>query len=75
MMASLLTAYAILGFAVVHSITRGMAMRPFVLGGVYTVIVLFWPVAIGLILLGLADTAFDLRGRVAGKRNLPTPRN
>jgi large subunit ribosomal protein L9 len=66
-MASLSMAYAILGFAVLHAITRGIATRPFVLGGVYAaVIVLFWP-ALALTLLGLADTAFDIRGRVAGR--------
>jgi hypothetical protein len=73
LMASLLMAYAILGFAVLHAITRGIATRPFVLGGVYaSVIVFFWP-ALALTLLGLADTAFDIRGRVAGRRGPPRP--
>jgi len=73
LMASLLMAYAILGFAVLHTITRGTTTRPFVLGGVYAaVIVFFWP-ALALTLLGLADTAFDIRGRVAGRRRPPPP--
>jgi hypothetical protein len=73
LMASLLMAYAILGFAVLHAITRGAATRPFLLGGVYAaVIVFFWP-ALALTLLGLADTAFDIRGRVAGRRGPPHP--
>ena len=60
-----------LGFAVLHAITRGMASRIFLLGGVYlTVLVLGWPV-LALCLLGLIDTAFDLRMRVAGKRGPP----
>ena len=43
--ASLMMAYAILGFAVLHAITRGMGSRPFTLGGIYvTVIVFGWPV-------------------------------
>jgi hypothetical protein len=71
LMASMLMAYAIIGFAVLHTITRGTAARALVLGGVYAiVIVLFWPV-LGLSLLGLADTAFDLRGRAARRRGPP----
>ena len=46
--------------------------RPLVLGGVYTAVVIFgWP-AIILALLGLADTALDLRGRTARTRGPPT---
>ncbi len=36
------------------------------------VIVLGWPV-LAMALLGLADTALDIRGRVAGKRGPPAP--
>ena len=72
--ASLLMAYAILGFAVLHAITRGMDSRLFVLGGIYAAVaILGWPVLV-MTLLGLADTAFDLRGRIAGKRGPPQPR-
>jgi hypothetical protein len=72
-MMCMLMAYAFLGFAVLHAITRGAGGRPFVLGGVYAaVIVFFWP-AIVLTLLGLADTAFDLRGRAARRRGPPNP--
>ncbi len=71
LLASMLVAYAVLGFAVLHSITRGTSVRPFLLGSAYaSVIVLFWP-AIVLTMLGLADTAFDLRGRAAGRRGPP----
>ena len=63
--ASLLMAYAILGLAVLHMITRGMGSRPFMLGGIYVAVLMFgWPVLV-MSLLGLADTAFDLRGRAA----------
>lgn len=69
--ASLLMAYAILGFAVLHAITRGMDSRPFLLGGVYAAVVVFgWPVLV-MTLLGLADTAFNIRDRVARKRGPP----
>jgi hypothetical protein len=71
--ASLLMAYAILGFAVLHAVTRGMSGRPLTLGGVYvTVIVFGWPM-LGMTLLGLADSAFDFRGRAARRRGPPNP--
>jgi hypothetical protein len=71
--ASMLMAYAILGFAVLHAITRGMGSRPFALGGIYAAVIVFgWPV-LALTLLGLADTAFDFRGRAARKRHPPGP--
>jgi hypothetical protein len=74
LMASMLLAYAVLGFAVLHSITRGYGARPFILGGTYTlVIVLFWP-AIAMSMLGLADTAFDFRGRAGARRGSSPPR-
>jgi Predicted membrane protein (DUF2232) len=73
---SLLLAYAILGLAVMHAITRGMASRPFALGGLYAALLLFiwqvWP-ALLLSLLGLADTAFNIRSRVAGRRGSTPP--
>jgi hypothetical protein len=71
LMSSLLVAYAMLGLAVLHSITRGFGARPFVLGSAYAATVLLvWP-AIALTLLGLADTAFDLRGQIARRRGPP----
>jgi hypothetical protein len=73
--ASLLMAYAILGFAVLHAITRGMNSRPFALGGIYVAVVVFgWPVLV-MSLLGLADTAFSLRARVARRRRPSPPPN
>lgn len=69
--AALMMAYAILGFAVLHVITRGMTARPFVIGTVYAaVIVFFWPLLMTSI-LGLADSAFDFRARAAAKRGPP----
>ncbi|MBN8965552.1 MAG: DUF2232 domain-containing protein [Rhizobiales bacterium] len=71
MMASVLMAYAVLGFAVLHAITRGSASRPFVLGGAYAAVVMFfWP-ALVLSMLGLADTMFDFRSRAAQRRGPP----
>lgn len=70
--ASLLMAYGVLGFAVLHSITQGMNSRGFVLAGVYASVIVFgWPV-LALCLLGLIETAFGLRARSARKRGPPT---
>jgi hypothetical protein len=70
--ASLLMAYAVLGFAVLHSITRGMDSRGFVLAGVYAAVAMFyWPILV-MTLLGFADTALDIRGRVR-RRRPPAP--
>lgn len=67
--------FAVIGLAVLHVVTRGMDARPFILGGVYVALVLFywlvWPPLL-LTLLGLADTALDLRGRSTATRGPPT---
>jgi hypothetical protein len=73
--ASLATAYAILGFAVLHSITRGFNARGLVLGLAYVTVVLIWPVLVLIALLGLADAAFDIRDRLTGKGGPPTPQS
>jgi Predicted membrane protein (DUF2232) len=66
--ASLLIAYGALGFAVLHKITGGMNARPFMLAGSYAAVVVFgWPVLL-MTVLGLADTALDIRARVARRR-------
>ena len=73
--ASLLMAFAILGFAVMHAITRGLGSRTVVLAGTYAAaVVIGWPVLL-MSVLGLVDTVFNIRGRIARKRgppNLPT---
>ncbi len=71
--ASLLMAYGVLGFAVLHTITRGLNARGFLLGGVYAAVLVFgWPV-LALCLLGLIEAAIDLRARFARKRGPPSP--
>jgi hypothetical protein len=71
--ASLLLAYAALGFAVLHAITRPLHSRAVVLIGVYTAVAIFgWPVLL-MTLLGLIDTALDLRTRFAPMRGPPAP--
>jgi len=69
--ATLLLAYGVLGFAVLHAITAGMNMRGFVLTLTYAVVgVLGWPL-LALCLLGLIDTVFGLRGHAARMRGPP----
>jgi hypothetical protein len=71
LLAALLMAYGVLGFAVLHAITQGIGARPFVLGGVYAAVLMIgWPV-LALCLLGLIETAIDLRARIARTRGIP----
>jgi hypothetical protein len=71
--AGLLMAYGILGFAVLHTITQGVRSRPFLLGGLYaSVMIIGWPILV-LSLLGIFETAYELRARMARKRGLPPP--
>lgn len=68
---SLLMAYGVLGFAVLHALTQDMNGRAFLLGGVYAAVaVLAWPM-LALCLLGLIETAIGLRARLAVKRGPP----
>jgi hypothetical protein len=72
--ASLLMVFAMLGFAVLHAITRGMSSRALVLAAVYAAaVVLGWPV-LAMSILGLAEAAFNIRGRVARRRGPPSLR-
>jgi hypothetical protein len=51
-----------------------MGSRPLLLASVYgAAIVLGWPV-LAMSILGLAETAFDIRGRIARKRGPPSLR-
>jgi hypothetical protein len=71
--ATLLVAYAALGFAVLHGITRRLQSRGIVLVGVYTAVAIFgWPILL-VALLGLIDIALDLRTRIAAMRGPPAP--
>lgn len=65
---ALLTAYGLLGLAVLHAITRGTRTRVVVLVAAYMLLVLQgWPILLAS-LLGLIDSAVDLRRRVAAWR-------
>jgi hypothetical protein len=72
--ATLLIAFALHGFAVLHAITRGMNARAFMLAGAYAAALVFgWPVLL-MSMLGLVDVAINLRQRIANRRGPPTLR-
>jgi hypothetical protein len=72
--ASLVMVLAILGFAVLHSVTRGRSSRTVVLAAVYAAaVVLGWPLLL-IALLGLAETMFGIRVRIGRRRGPPSLR-
>jgi hypothetical protein len=67
-------ALALLGYAVLHAITRGLDSRFFLLAGAYLAsFVIVWLLLV-VALLGVAEILFNLRARVARKRGPPTLR-
>ncbi len=63
--ATLFTAFAILGFAVIHGVTRLFPGRTIILTAVWAaVLVIGWP-ALLVIVIGLADPLVDFRARAA----------
>jgi hypothetical protein len=72
--ASLTVAFAIVGFAVMHAATRNMNGRAVVLSGAYGIVALLvWPALI-MTLIGLVETLFGLRARVARRRPPAAPK-
>jgi hypothetical protein len=62
--ATLLVAFTMLGFAVLHALTRGLRGRTAMLSGAYAfVVVLGWP-ALVAVLVGLAESIFRWRDRM-----------
>ena len=70
----LLMAYGVLGFAVLHAITRGLNARPFLLAVTYLAVLLVSWLMLAICLLGVIDTAIDVRALVARKTGPPTSR-
>ena len=69
--AALLTAYALVGFAVLHTLTMAMKGRVLWLGGAYAaVLVAGWPV-LAMVVLGLADAVFGFRQRYLQRKAPP----
>ncbi len=67
--AALFVAFVLLGLAVVHAVTRGMAARPLILGTIYMFTLLFGWTAVLIAMVGLADPAMNFRDR----RKSPPP--
>jgi predicted membrane protein DUF2232 len=73
--ATLLVAFTMLGFAVLHALTRGVSGRIAMLSGAYAfVAVLGWP-ALVAVLLGVAESFFKWRARAAGRGPPVAPQN
>ena len=71
--ATLLFAYAITGFAVLHILTLSNSNRIFWLGCAYVLTVLFSPLIVVMAGLGIADAVFGLRQRYLQTRPPPLP--
>jgi hypothetical protein len=71
---ALMMAYALTGFAVLHTLTLAMKSRALWLSCTYAVVVVFgWPV-LAMVVLGLADAVFGFRQRyLRGKQPPPLP--
>jgi len=71
--AALLMAYALTGFAVLHTLTLALRSRALWLSCTYAVVVVFgWPV-LAMVVLGLLDAVFGLRERYLRTRPPPLP--
>jgi hypothetical protein len=69
--AALLMAYALIGFAVLHTLTLAMKSRALWLSATYAVVLVFgWP-AVAMVGLGLADAVFGFRQRYLQRRTPP----
>ena len=69
--AALVMAYALIGFAVLHTLTLSMKSRPIWLGGTYAMVLMIgWPI-LALVGLGLADAVFGFRQRYLHRRAPP----
>jgi hypothetical protein len=71
--AALLMAYALTGFAVLHTLTLALRTRALWLSCTYAVVIIFvWP-ALALVVLGLLDAVFGLRERYLRTRPPAVP--
>jgi Predicted membrane protein (DUF2232) len=71
--AALMVAYALTGFAVLHTLTLALKSRALWLGCTYAIMLVFgWPV-LAMVVLGLADAIFGFRQRYLRARPPPLP--
>jgi len=70
---ALMIAFALVGFAVLHTLTLSLSSRAFWLAGAYTVVAVFgWPI-VAMVALGIADALFGFRQRYLQGRPPPLP--
>jgi hypothetical protein len=71
--AALMMAYALTGFAVLHTLTLALKSRALWLSCIYAIVMVFgWPV-LAMVVLGLADAVFGIRQRYLQGRPPPLP--
>jgi hypothetical protein len=61
-------AYALMGLAVLHDVTRPLGDRVFILAAVYLIIFVFWPACVLLAMFGVSDSIFDFRKTAGGNK-------
>jgi Predicted membrane protein (DUF2232) len=71
--AALMMAYALIGFAVLHTLTLALRNRPIWLSFTYVIVALFSWLMLAMAALGLADAVFGLRQRYLRSRPPPLP--
>jgi hypothetical protein len=71
--AALIMAYALIGFAVLHTLTLALRNRPIWLSFTYVIVALFSWLMLAMAALGLADAVFGLRQRFLRSRSPPLP--
>jgi hypothetical protein len=65
---ALIVAYAMLGLAILHSVTRPLGDRVFILSAVYLLLFVFWPACVLLAIFGVSDSIFDFRKTASGNQ-------
>jgi Predicted membrane protein (DUF2232) len=71
--AALMMAYALMGFAVLHTLTLALRNRAIWLSFTYVIVALFSWLMLAMAALGLADAVFGLRQRYLRSRPPPLP--
>jgi hypothetical protein len=71
--AALIMAYALIGFAVLHTLTLTLRNRPIWLSFTYVIVALFSWLMLAMAALGLADAVFGLRQRYLRSKPPPLP--
>jgi len=69
----LMMAYALIGFAVLHTLTLALRNRPIWLSFTYVIVALFSWLMLAMAALGLADAVFGLRQRYMRSKPPPLP--